>query len=753
MNFNDKIIHQIEMNRLDGVEYGFLVGQLCVLNNKPYDEMTTVVDKFISAGILIKNSDNLVAIKKKSKVTSTTMPNKKTKKNKGVSPIVSKEEEMLLEADRMLYKDVKKGKRQSQKIEGKLSITAKGYGFLLPFVEGMEDVFIAQKNLAGAMHNDIVLVEVMPSSGHKTEGKVVQIIERGQNFVVGKIMLSKRVAYVVPDDVKFGKDILVPISQTLDANQGDKVVVTITKYGVGHKKTEGIVTEVLGAPNKIETEVLAIIRSYGLFTKFPKKVEEFAKTVPQEINQNAVKDRKDYRKELIFTIDGEDTRDIDDAISIKKLKNGHYELGVHIADVGEYVPRNGILDKEAFHRATSVYFPSLVLPMLPRELSNGICSLNEGVDRLALSCVMEIDEKGQVVDYDIAESVIKSKKRFTYTIVQKILDGDQEVCKEYKEFVKPLQTMNELNHILIEARNRRGNIEFDLPEVEISLNDLGDVLEVNKKDRGDAHKLIESFMVVANETVAEHFKKNNLPFVYRVHETPSSEKMQVFLNLVARVGIETKANASAVHPMDIQKILSKAKDHDAKEMINRVALRSMRKAKYSPECLGHFGLASTYYCHFTSPIRRYPDLTIHRIIKDYLRGKLKGSVLADTRNFVLASSIRSSECEVQAENVERDVDDLYKTFYMQHHLNEVFAGKVTSVTPFGIFVELENTVEGLVKLAEIDDVLEYDEENFMLHGKKRSYTIGTKLNVKAVRADILAREIDMVIVEDAMNNQ
>lgn len=749
MNYNDKIIHQIEINKLDGQEYGFLVGQLCVLNNKSYDEMTTVVDKFLKAGILVKNRENIVCIKKNNKMTSSLESGKKSKKQRKSTAAISKEENLMQEAERLLYKDVKKEKRkQGQKVEGKVSLTAKGYGFLLPFAEGMEDIFIAQKNLAGAMHNDIVMVEVMPSSGHRLEGKIVQVLERGQNTVVGKISLSKRVAYVVPDDVKFGKDILVPISQTLDANQGDKVVVAITKYGIGHKKTEGIVTEVLGAPNKIETEVLAIIRSYGLYTKFPKKVEEFAKTIPQEINSIAVKDRKDYRKELIFTIDGEDTRDIDDAISIKKLKNGHFELGVHIADVGEYVPRNSILDKEAFHRATSVYFPSLVLPMLPRELSNGICSLNEGVDRLALSCVMEIDKKGQVVEYDIFESVINSKKRFTYTIVQKILDNDELTCKEYKEFVKSLQTMNELNHILIEARNKRGNIEFDLPEVEISLNDLGDVLEVNKKDRGDAHKLIESFMVVANETVAEHFKKNNIPFVYRVHETPSSEKMQVFLNLVSRCGIETKANANAIHPLDIQSILQKAKNHDAKEMINRVALRSMRKAKYSPECLGHFGLASTYYCHFTSPIRRYPDLTIHRIIKDYLRGKLKGNALVDTRNFVLASSIRSSECEVQAENVERDVDDLYKTFYMQHHLNEVFEGKVTSVTPFGIFVALESTVEGLVKLADIDDVLEYDEENFSLRGKKYTFTIGTRVKVKAVRADILAREIDMVLVQE-----
>ena len=749
MNYNDKIIHQIEINKLDGQEYGFLVGQLCVLNNKSYDEMTTVVDKFLKAGILVKNRENIVCIKKNNKTTSSLESGKKSKKQRKSTATLSKEENLMQEAERLLYKDVKKEKRkQGQKVEGKVSLTAKGYGFLLPFAEGMEDIFIAQKNLAGAMHNDIVMVEVMPSSGHRLEGKIVQVLERGQNTVVGKISLSKRVAYVVPDDVKFGKDILVPISQTLDANQGDKVVVAITKYGAGHKKTEGIVTEVLGAPNKIETEVLAIIRSYGLYTKFPKKVEEFAKTIPQEINSIAVKDRKDYRKELIFTIDGEDTRDIDDAISIKKLKNGHFELGVHIADVGEYVPRNSILDKEAFHRATSVYFPSLVLPMLPRELSNGICSLNEGVDRLALSCVMEIDKKGQVVEYDIFESVINSKKRFTYTIVQKILDNDELTCKEYKEFLKSLQTMNELNHILIEARNKRGNIEFDLPEVEISLNDLGDVLEVNKKDRGDAHKLIESFMVVANETVAEHFKKNNIPFVYRVHETPNSEKMQVFLNLVSRCGIETKANANAIHPLDIQSILQKAKNHDAKEMINRVALRSMRKAKYSPECLGHFGLASTYYCHFTSPIRRYPDLTIHRIIKDYLRGKLKGNALVDTRNFVLASSIRSSECEVQAENVERDVDDLYKTFYMQHHLNEVFEGKVTSVTPFGVFVALENTVEGLVKLADIDDVLEYDEENFSLRGKKYTFTIGTRVKVKAVRADILAREIDMVLVQE-----
>ena len=740
MNYNEKIIHQIEINKLDGMEYGFVIGQLCVLNNKPYEEMTNVVEKLVSNGYLVKDQKNMLTIHKKKQ--------KQKSFSKKDRPMLTKEEEFLQQADQMIFKDVKKGKRKQQKrIEGKISSTSKGYAFLVPYEEGMEDIFIAQKNLGGALHNDMVIVELIPSRGHKMEGKVVQILERGQNTVVGKINLMKKVAYVTPDDVKFGKDILIPISQTLGANQGDKVVVTITKYGTGKKKVEGIVTEVLGQPNKIETEVLAIIRSYGLFLQFPKKVQEFAQTIPQEISTKDSKNRKDFRKELIFTIDGEDTRDIDDAISLQKLKNGHYQLGVHIADVGEYVPRNSILDKEAFHRATSVYFPSLVLPMLPRELSNGICSLNEGVDRFALSCIMEIDETGTVVNYDICESVIRSKKRFTYTIVQAILDGDPLMCKQYKEFVTPLQQMNELNHILIDHRNKRGNIEFNLPEVEIHLNDLGDVLEVVKKERKDAHKLIESFMIVANETIAEHFQKHKIPFVYRVHETPSSEKMQVFLNMVSKVGIKTSVNAAKVHPKDLQRILNQVKDLDCQEMINKIALRSMKKAKYSPDCLGHFGLASTYYCHFTSPIRRYPDLTIHRIIKDYLHGVLQSNKLAETRNFVLASSVQSSEREVLAESVERDVDDLYKTFYMQHHLQEVFEGKVSSVTPFGIFVQLENTVEGLVKLTDIDDVLEYDEENFMLKGKKYQFTIGTPLKVKAVRADILSREIDMVMVE------
>ncbi len=742
MNFREKMIHQIEVNRLEGLEYGFVVGQLCVLNNKPYEEMSIALDKLINAGVVFKSSDDKIAIKKKksAKTIEKAPYMKKT--------TVAQQDDLVAQAEQMIYKDVKKGKRKElRKIEGKISVTSRGYAFLLPYHQEIEDIFIAERNLNGAMHNDSVLVDVIPSKGHRMEGKVVQIVDRGQDAIVGRIQLSKRIAYVIPDDVKFGKDILVPINQTLGANQGDKVVCTITKYGVGKQKTQGIVTEVLGPPNMIETEVKAIIRSYGLYTEFPKKVQEVAAQVPQTIDKKYLDGRRDFRKQLIFTIDGEDTRDIDDAISLDKLKNGNYQLGVHIADVGQYVPRNSVLDKEAYQRATSVYFPSLVIPMLPRELSNGICSLNEGVDRLALSCIMEIDSKGDVVNYEICESVIRSKKRFTYTTVQAILDGDKAAMKQNKEFVDTIIAMNELNHILIDHRNRRGNIEFDLPEVEIGLNDLGDVLEVVKKERKDAHMLIESFMVVANETVAQHFYKNKLPFVYRIHETPSSEKMQVFLSLVGRLGVTTTANAEKVNPLDLQNILKQAKNLDGKEMINKVALRSMRKAKYSPDCLGHFGLASTYYCHFTSPIRRYPDLTIHRIIKDYLHGILKGGFVVETRNFVNAASIQSSEKEVSAENVERDVDDLYKTYYMQHHLGEVFDGKVSSVVPFGIFVQLDNTVEGLVKLADIDDTLEYDEENFCLRGRKYTFTIGTPLKVKAVSADILSREIDMVIVD------
>lgn len=723
----NKILNQIEANKLENFDYDFIIAQLCVLNNKPFDEMKSALDELILSGEFKIKSKNEPPFPYKSKV----------------------DENMLLDAEEMLNRKDKKQKARNKKfkLQGKIQGTKSDFAFLIPFDKSYDDVFIAGKDLKGAINNDTVVCEVgRERNGNRLEGKVIQILERGNEHVVGKIFLSKNSAMVMPDDVKFGKDIVVPISKILNAQNGDKVVVKIDNYS-NKKNPVGQVVEVLGAPNKIETEVKAIIRSYDLYEEFPKKVVDYANTMPDEVDKKKYANRRDLTKLNCFTIDGEDSRDLDDAISISKNSDGTYKLGVHIADVGEYVTYGSVLDKEAFKRGTSVYFPSLVLPMLPRNLSNGICSLNENENRLALSVFMDIDAQGTVKNYDICESIIQSKKRFTYTTVTKILEGDEQAIKENKPFVNDLLTMNELNKILIKMREKRGAIDFDIPEVKITLNDLGDVLNVEKAPRDDSHRLIESFMVAANETIATHYNKIKAPFVYRIHETPDGEKMANFVRLATKMGVKTTVNPENVAPLDLQKILKQVAEMDCKYMLNKICLRSMKKAKYSPDCIGHFGLASVKYCHFTSPIRRYPDLTIHRIIKADLRGELTGKFLTEQRQFVLASSMHSSDREQAAEKVERDVDDLYRVFYMTHHVGEEFEGKISGVTNFGVFVELENTVEGMVRIADLPrDSYEYDENEFVLKGAKEKFVIGNPVKVKCVRADILAREVDFVLV-------
>lgn len=721
MNMHDIILHQIINNKLNGTNYDFVIGQLCVLNNKPYLEVKTLIDELIEINELGLNSANEIVVEELNEFVSHGGFNKFNKNNH--------------------KKNIK-----SVKADGKIQGTKGSYGFFIPFDTDQEDVFVSSENLNGAFNGDVVTVEITKGKRGK-EGRVVRILERGNDKVVGKIILNKNHAFVVSDDVKFGKDIFVPLAKTLNAKQGDKVVVKINKFHTDNKNPEGAVVEVLGQPNTIETEVLSIIRSYNLYETFPKKVNDVACKLPESINKENYKHRLDLTKEQIFTIDGEDARDLDDAISLTENDNGTLTLGVHIADVGEYVKLHSVIDNEAFKRGTSVYFPNLVLPMLPKTLSNGICSLTEMQERLTLSVFITYDHSAKVVDYKFYESIIKSKKRFTYTEVDKILNNEPETLEKYGSFASTLHKMNMLAKKLSSLRDKRGAIDFDIPEVKISLNDLGDVLKVEKRERNDSHRLIESFMIAANEAVAWHFHKNKLPFVYRIHEKPETEKISKFLNFVKTFGITDTFNPENIQPKDIQKIISQITDNDIKYVVNRVCLRSLRKAKYFPECLGHFGLASTYYCHFTSPIRRYPDLTIHRIIKHYLKNQLNGNILTESKHFVNSSSQVSSEREVLAERAERDVDDLYKTFYMQHHLAEEFEGKISSVTAFGIYVELENTVEGLVRLEDLPaDKYAFSEEEFMLRGMANSFKIGDRVKVKAVRADILAREVDFILV-------
>ncbi len=729
MDNQTKYLSQIKTNKLENLDYEFIIAQLCVLNNKPFEDMKKALDDLISSGLFALNGEEAV---------NYNQPNN----------------EMLEDAKRLLLKNKDPKKQKSNKpfkLEGKIQGTKSDFAFLIPFDKTYPDVFISAGNLKGAINNDTVSVEVMGNRDNKNkrlEGRVLAILERGNTLVVGKIFIGKSNAMVMPDDVKFGKDILVPLSKLNGASDGDKVVVKVNKFYNDKKNPEGEISEVLGRPNEIETEVKAIIRSYNLYETFPNKVLEVAKTLPDEVDmQKYLGKRKDLTNINTFTIDGEDTRDIEDAISISKNSNGKYKLGVHIADVGEYVTLNSVIDKEAFKRGTSVYFPNLVLPMLPRELSNGICSLNEMVNRLALSVFMDINLKGEVTNYEICESIIKSKKRFTYTVVQKIIEGDKRECELNAPFVNDIKLMQELNLVLIKMREKRGAIDFEIPESKITLNELGDVLTIEKAPRDDSHRLIESFMVAANETIATHFKNMKAPFVYRVHEQPDSEKMANFLRLATGYGVKTTAYPDNISPLDLQRILKQVEELDCKVMLNSLCLRSLKKAKYSPECLGHFGLASTMYCHFTSPIRRYPDLTIHRIIKLFLRGQLEGKLLTEQRQFVAASSLNSSDREQAADKVERDVDDLYRVFYMTHHIGEEFEGIVSGVTNFGVFVQLENTVEGMIKITDLPrDGYVFDDLDNVLKGAKNTFTIGKKVKVKCVNANVLAREIDFVLI-------
>lgn len=727
MEFYDKIIEQIKRNKLMNFEKDFVVAQLCVINNKPYEEMKEIVDNLESLGELDFEKRRVGKV------------------NGDIDPSLDMESN-IDKAYKILARKDARAKKNSKRVRGTIDRTQAGYAFLIPDDETMEDIFIAEKDLNGAMNKDIVVVETKKTGGRKQEGKVVQVVERTNNRIVGRIKLNKHNALVSPDDVKFGADILIPINKVLNANQGDKVVVKIEKYNSGKKNPEGVVLEVLGPPDKIETEVLSLIRSYDLYETFSKNVQKIASEMPTEIDLKKYKDRKDLTNEILFTIDGEDSRDLDDAVGLKINKAGNRVLTVAIADVGEYVTYNSPIDKEAFQRGTSVYFPGLVLPMLPRELSNGICSLNEGVNRLSLTVDVEYDANANVISSNFYESVIRSSKRFTYTTVQKILEGDEKARSENSKFVPILLEMAKLSKQLSKIRSKMGSLELNIPEVFVELDELGGVANISKRIQDESHKLIETFMVAGNEQIAKFFYDKKLPFVYRVHEKPDQEKMESFLRFIKKLCVQTKVNAENIKPIELQKILNDVKGTDAEFAVNKICLRSMQKAKYNPICLGHFGLALKYYCHFTSPIRRYPDLTIHRIIKDYLHGNLIDRKLAETKRFVLVSAMNSTEREIVADKVERDVDDLYKAYYMQSHIGEEFDAVVCSVTKYGVYVQLENSIEGLVSIADLpDDNYEYIEEELTLKGGRSSFCIGRKLRVKLANANIITRNIDFVL--------
>ena len=635
---------------------------------------------------------------------------------------------------------------------GKFVAHRKGYGFVESDEEFTQDLFIPKDDINGALHNDRVMAEIVtPATEDKrAEGKVIKIIKREVTRVVGLFQENKSFGFVVPDDKKFNQDIFIPKRGFNGAKNDDKVVCEITLWPQENRKPEGKIIEVLGKKGERGVEIDSIIRAHGLPEEFPKKVIDEANYVSSQDLEDEIARRLDLRHLDIFTIDGEDAKDLDDAISIEVLPNGNYKLGVHIADVTHYVREKSKLDKEALKRATSVYLVDKVIPMLPKQLSNGVCSLNPFEDKLTLSCIMEIDENGKVVNSEIAETVINSKARMTYTEVSDILEKDDEKLKQtFAKQVEDFKNAEKLARILMKRRERRGAIDFDFPEAKIILNREGKVVDIKCYERRISNKMIEEFMLVANETVAEHFYWLQLPFVYRIHETPSAEKMEDLNKFIATFGYHIKGDLEDVHPKEIQSLVEKIKGTKEEESISTIALRSMKQAKYSPQCIGHFGLAAKYYCHFTSPIRRYPDLQIHRIIKEQLNNKLNNKRQEQLSHIVEYASTQSSERERAAELAERDVHDFYKACYMADKVGQEFDGVVSSVTSFGMFVELENTVEGLIRLANMrDDYYIYNQETYTIMGERshKIFKIGDTVRIKVDNVNVDFREIDFVLI-------
>ena len=574
--------------------------------------------------------------------------------------------------------------------------------------------------------------------------------EPENRIVVGTYERSKNhYGFVIPDDSKLNRDIFIPVERSMGAADGHKVVVEITDFGSRLKSPEGRVTEILGYENDPGVDVLSIIKGYDLPTQFPEKVHKQAEKVPDEVSADDIRTRMDLRDLKMVTIDSEEAKDLDDAVSVYK-DGDDYVLGVHIADVTHYVQEHSALDKEALKRGTSVYLTDRVLPMLPPRLSNGICSLNENVDRLTLSCIMTFDKTGKLIKHQILESVIRTNRRMTYTAVNGIIeDNNKELMEEYRELVPMFFLMKELAGILRDRRRKRGAVDFDLPETQITLDAKGRPTDVCRYDRNEATRIIEDFMLAANETVAEHYMRRDIPFVYRVHEEPDPEKIRKLETLIRKFGYGIKVKNDEVHPKELQKLLERIKGTPQEALISSITLRSMQRAKYSTECQGHYGLACKYYCHFTSPIRRYPDLQIHRIIKEGLHGKLKDERIAHYKKILDEVAARSSSRERLADEAERETDKLKKAEYMQERIGEEFEGVISGVTNWGIYVALPNTIEGLVHISKIEgDFFDYDEDNYELTGERtgRRYTLGQPVRVRVSDVDMSLRAVDFALV-------
>lgn len=629
----------------------------------------------------------------------------------------------------------------------------RGFGFVT--VEGDdEDYFIPEKACNGALHMDTVLMRVTnaeSSAGRRREGEITRILSHGIKELVGTFDPGKGYGFVIPDNQKFNQDIFIPKALTKGAVRGHKVVVQITDYGNKNQKPEGRITEILGHINDPGTDVISIVKAYDLPVEFPDMVMRQAERTPEEPDAKDYAGRKDLRDWMTVTIDGDDAKDLDDAITLRKTEDG-YELGVHIADVSEYVTEHSPLDEEALTRGTSVYLVDRVIPMLPHRLSNGICSLNQGTDRLALSCIMQINEKGNVVHHEITETVIRVDQRMSYANVNKILEqNDEAVKQEYAEFLPMFYQMKELADILRKKRDKRGSIDFDFPETQIILDEKGFPVDIRPYERLTANKIIEDFMLLANETVAEDYFWQELPFVYRTHESPDPDRIRKLGILVSNFGYCLKANPENIHPKEFQKLLERISDSPEEAMISRLTLRSMKQAKYSTICYGHFGLATHYYCHFTSPIRRYPDLQIHRIIKENLHGKLSDKRITHYEKILPEVSESCSKLERRADEVEREVEKMKKVQYMSRRIGECYEGVISGVNAWGMYVELPNTVEGLVHVTNmVDDYYYYDEEKYAMIGKDtgKEYTLGEKVWVMVKAADRISKTIDFILVQN-----
>jgi len=636
-------------------------------------------------------------------------------------------------------------------VPGRIQGNKKGFGFLIPDNKEIQDLFIPAENLNGAMNNDRVIVRLTTSESatKKSEGEVIKILKRSNERVVGTFENGKGFGFVVPDDPRIYQDIFIDKLNFNGVKDGHKVVVEITKWPEARRNPEGVVVEILGHKDDAGTDIISIIRGYNLPEEFPAEVEDQAGKIPELVAKEDIEKRRDLRNKIIVTIDGEDAKDLDDAVSLEVLPDGNYLLGVHIADVSQYVFENSYLDKEALKRGTSVYLIDRVIPMLPRRLSNGICSLNPQVERLTLSCDMEIDKKGKVVRYEIYESVIKTKERMTYKNVNKIItDNDPETIERYSDLVDNFKQMEKLMKILNNRRRGRGSIDFEFEETKIILDEKGKPIEIRPYERGVSERIIEEFMLVCNETIAEHMYWKEVPFIYRVHEDPSAEKIQAFNEFIFNFGYHLKGIAE-IHPKALQQLTDQIKGTKEERIINTLMLRSLKKARYTSTGMGHFGLAAKYYCHFTSPIRRYPDLMIHRIIKEDIHGKLNEKRLKHMQSIIESIAEQSSIRERAADEAERSVEDLKKAEYMRDKVGEEYDGIISNVTSFGMFVELDNTIEGLVHMSNMeDDYYQYDEVHHMLIGerRRRTFRIGDDVRIRVQNADITSRTIDFVLV-------